>query len=72
METYSGLIYKKIVEFIMYSLCPIKNETFFLFGLSIKKETFPNMETTSSLLFPGSYFTLSSITHKTTLHKIYI
>ena len=28
------------------------------------------METTLSLLFHLSYFTLSSLTHKTTLHKI--
>ena len=43
-----------VYQSIIYFLCPIRNETFF--GLS--------------LLFHFYYFTLSSLTHKTTLHEI--
>ena len=53
-----------------YSLCPIRNETFSCLGCPNKNETFPKIETTLSLLFLLSYFTLSSLTHKTPLHKI--
>ena len=42
----------------------------FLFWLSIKNETFLKMKITLSLFFHLSYFTLSSLTHKSTLHKI--
>ena len=53
-----------------YSICPIRNETFSFLVCSIKNEMFLKMETMLSLFFLLSYFTLSSLTHKITLHKI--
>ena len=53
----------------MYSLFPIRNETFSFLVCPIKNEMFPKMETSLSLFFHFSYFTLSLLTHKTTLHK---
>ena len=66
---------KKILDvtqkiIISYSLCPIRNETFSFLVCPVKNETFLKIETTLSLLFLISYFTLSSLTHKTTLPKI--
>ena len=52
-----------------YFLCPIRNETFSFLVYPIKNEMFPKMEIFLSLLFHLSYFTFSSFTHKTTLHK---
>ena len=55
---------------VLYSLRPITNETFFFLVCPIKNETFLKIETLLSILFLFSYFTLSSLTHKITLHKI--
>ena len=54
----------------IYSLCPIINEMFSFLVYPIENETFLKMEIIFSLLFILSYFTLSSFTHKTRLHKI--
>lgn len=66
-----GLITFRIyIEEGKYSLCYITNETFFILDRPIKNETFTKEEIIISVLFPLSYFILSLLTHKTTLHKI--
>ena len=51
------------------SSIPLEIKRFF-FCCPIKNEIFLKIEITLSLLFPISYFTLSSLTYKTTLYKI--